>query len=134
MQVQVNAATTADLVELAGIAAATFPLACPPSAAAEAVDAFIVATLSASRFGEYLADPDRVVLTATDADRIVGYAMLIRGADTSGADTSGADTDVVQPDSALTAIAIGFSVVPAVLIAASLLLLRRYRLDEELSA
>lgn len=87
MQVQVNAATTADLVELAGIAAATFPLACPPSAAAEAVDAFIVATLSASRFGKYLTDPDRVVLTATDADRIVGYAMLIRGAGTSGADT-----------------------------------------------
>ena len=51
MQVRVDPATAADLVELADVAAATFPLACPPSAAAEDVDAFIVATLSASRFG-----------------------------------------------------------------------------------
>lgn len=94
VQVRVDAATPADLVELADIAAATFPLACPPSAPVEAVDAFIVATLSASRFGKYLTDPDRVILTATDAGRIIGYTMLIRGADTSGADTSGADTDI----------------------------------------
>jgi ribosomal protein S18 acetylase RimI-like enzyme len=86
MQVQVDPATAADLVELADVAAATFPLACSSSAAAEDIDAFIVATLSASRFGEYLADPDRVVLTATDADRIIGYTMLIRRADVSGVD------------------------------------------------
>lgn len=36
----------------------------------------------------------------------------------------------VQPDSALTAIGLGFSVVPAVLVAASLFFLVRYRLDE----
>lgn len=86
MQVRVNPATAADLVELAAVAAETFPLACSSSAAAEDIDAFIVATLSASRFGEYLADPDRVVLTATDADRIIGYTMLIRRADSSGVD------------------------------------------------
>ncbi|RYY49261.1 MAG: MFS transporter, partial [Actinomycetales bacterium] len=40
--------------------------------------------------------------------------------------------DVTQPDSALTAITLGFSLVPAAIIALSLLLLRRYRLDEEL--
>ena len=45
--------------------------------------------------------------------------------------SSSAETSVVQPDSALTAIALGFSVVPAVLVAASVLLLRGYRLDEE---
>ena len=86
MQVRVDPATAADLVELAAVAAATFPLACSSSAAAEDIDAFIVATLSASRFGEYLADPDRVVLTATDGDRIIGYTMLIRRADISGVD------------------------------------------------
>ncbi|GAA0196598.1 MFS transporter [Cytobacillus oceanisediminis] len=41
--------------------------------------------------------------------------------------------DVTQPDSALTAITVGFSLVPAAIIALSLLLLRRYRLDEELA-
>ena len=86
MQVRVDPATAADLVELAAVAAETFPLACSSSAAVEDIDAFIVATLSASRFGEYLADPDRVVLTATDGDRIIGYTMLIRRADSSGVD------------------------------------------------
>lgn len=38
--------------------------------------------------------------------------------------------DVAQPDSAVTAIALGFSVVPAVLVALSLLWLRRYTLDD----
>ena len=86
MQVRVDAATAADLVELAAVAAATFPLACSSSTAPEDIDAFIAATLSSSRFGEYLADPDRVVLTATEADRVIGYTMLIRRADISGAD------------------------------------------------
>jgi len=94
MPVRVNAATTTDLVELADVAAATFPLACPSSAAPEDVSAFIAATLSPSSFGQYLCDPDRVVLTATDADRIIGYTMLIRRTDILGADITGADADV----------------------------------------
>ena len=49
-----------------------------------------------------------------------------------GGYVSSTDSDAVQPDSALTAIALGFSLIPAVLIALSLLLLRRYRLDEQL--
>ena len=36
-----------------------------------------------------------------------------------------------QPDSALTAIVLGFSLLPAVLIVASLVFLSRYRLDAE---
>jgi len=42
---------------------------------------------------------------------------------------SSTDGDVAQPDSALTAITLGFSVLPALLIIASLLWLRRYSLD-----
>jgi len=42
---------------------------------------------------------------------------------------SSTDGDVAQPDSALTAIVLGFSVLPAVLTALSLLWLRRYSLD-----
>ena len=44
---------------------------------------------------------------------------------------SSTDGDVVQPDSALTAITLGFSLLPAALIIASLLWLRRYSLDAE---
>ncbi len=69
----------ADAGALAAIAARTFPLACPPSASAENIAAFVDANLSGARFRQYLADPDRVVLTAALGDRIVGYAMLVRG-------------------------------------------------------
>lgn len=77
--VHVAAAVEGDQVVLATVAAATFPLACPPSAAPEDISTFIAATLSEQRFAEYLTDPNRVVLTAADAGRTVGYAMLIRG-------------------------------------------------------
>ncbi|WP_246060650.1 MFS transporter [Nocardioides dongxiaopingii] len=45
---------------------------------------------------------------------------------------SGTTGDVAQPDSAVTAITLGFSVLPAVLVVASLWWLARYRLDDEL--
>ncbi|MGE2713607.1 N-acetyltransferase family protein [Mycolicibacterium litorale] len=76
---QVTPATTADLAELADVAARTFPLACPPSATQENIAAFVAENLSAQRFADYLTDPDRVVLIARDGTRILGYAMLIRG-------------------------------------------------------
>jgi GNAT superfamily N-acetyltransferase len=64
--------------ELAAVAAHTFPLACPPSVTPENVASFIAANLSAARFAEFLADPDRAIVTAHEDGRIVGYAMLIR--------------------------------------------------------
>jgi ribosomal protein S18 acetylase RimI-like enzyme len=73
--------------ELATVAAQTFPLACPPSTPAENIASFIEANLSAARFAEYLADPQRAVLTAVRNDRIVGYAMLIRGVSDDTDDT-----------------------------------------------
>jgi ribosomal protein S18 acetylase RimI-like enzyme len=79
----VHLATTdsVDAHELAAIAARTFPLACPPSTALENIASFIDTNLSATRFAEYLTDPQRAVLTAQQGGRIVGYAMLIRGVD-----------------------------------------------------
>lgn len=77
--VQVSAATTADIEAVADVASRTFPLACPPSTTADNIAAFIAANLTAEKFSGYLADPDRVVLVARQADTIVGYAMLIRG-------------------------------------------------------
>ena len=41
--------------------------------------AFIDENLSEARFADYLADPGRLVLTAREDGRMIGYAMLIRG-------------------------------------------------------
>jgi ribosomal protein S18 acetylase RimI-like enzyme len=77
----VRPAEPADLSELADVAARTFPLACPPAVQEADIAAFIAEHLSRDRFADYLTDPDRVVLVATEGDRapILGYAMLIRG-------------------------------------------------------
>jgi glycoside/pentoside/hexuronide:cation symporter, GPH family len=58
------------------------------------------------------------------------YALVL---EFGGYVSSTAGVDVVQPGSALTAIAVGVSVVPAVLVALSLLPVRRYALDERLA-
>jgi ribosomal protein S18 acetylase RimI-like enzyme len=75
----VRTADSADAVELAAVAARTFPLACPPSVTLADIASFIDANLSDTRFTEYLADPQRRILTAADQGRIIGYAMLIDG-------------------------------------------------------
>ncbi|HEV7581395.1 MAG TPA: GNAT family N-acetyltransferase [Mycobacterium sp.] len=77
--VHLAATDSVDVVELASVAAQTFPLACPPTATAENIASFVDANLSPARFGEYLSDPERAILTARRDDRIVGYAMLVRG-------------------------------------------------------
>lgn len=86
MSITVRRADGDDTEELAAVAAATFPLACPPTADPADVDATIAANLSAERFAGYLAGADAVVLVATDEGRIIGYTMLIHGV--------GADADV----------------------------------------
>src|SRR3954463_6344502 len=79
MPIEVSTAVAADVPELADVAALTFPLACPPRVTAGDVAEFISENLSARRFTDYLADPDRVVLVARADGPILGYAMLIRG-------------------------------------------------------
>jgi ribosomal protein S18 acetylase RimI-like enzyme len=76
---RIATADSVDAVELAAVAARTFPLACPPSAALNDIASFIDANLSDARFADYLADPQRLIITTSDADRITGYAMLISG-------------------------------------------------------
>lgn len=75
----VTTAITADLPELADVAAQTFPLACPPSVTQENVAVFIDENLTQAHFAGYLTDPDRLVLIARRDGRMIGYAMLIRG-------------------------------------------------------
>lgn len=81
MAILVTPAAPGDADELAAVAAATFPLACPESVTADDIAAFIAANLSADRFTDYLADSGRVVLKAGEHGRIIGYTMLIREAD-----------------------------------------------------
>jgi ribosomal protein S18 acetylase RimI-like enzyme len=79
LAVQVATTDSVDAEELAALAASTFPLACPASVTAENIASFIDANLSVVSFTQYLADPERVILTAHQDGRIVGYAMLVRG-------------------------------------------------------
>jgi GNAT superfamily N-acetyltransferase len=83
LAVRVITAGSVDTEELAGVAARTFPLACPPATPPEDIAAFIDTNLSAERFAEYLADPQRAIITAAQGGRIIGYAMLVRD-DTPG--------------------------------------------------
>jgi ribosomal protein S18 acetylase RimI-like enzyme len=76
---EVTTAAAADLAELADLAARTFPLACPPSVTPENVAAFIAENLTQQHFAAYLTDPDRLLLLARRDERMIGYAMLIRG-------------------------------------------------------
>jgi ribosomal protein S18 acetylase RimI-like enzyme len=78
LAVRIATAGSVDIAELATVAARTFPLACPPSVTRANIAAFVDANLSAVCFAEYLSDPQRLILTASQDSRIVGYAMLIR--------------------------------------------------------
>ena len=80
--VEISDAVEADAVELAELAAATFPLACPSTSPPGDITAFIATHLSRGRFSSYVADPSRTVLAARAGGRMVGYAMLIDGVGT----------------------------------------------------
>lgn len=80
MNISVGPAGLWDAEQLADVAAVTFPLACPPGATRESVEAFVDEVLSNERFGEYLDDPSRIILAARVDGDIVGYAMLVHGA------------------------------------------------------
>jgi GNAT superfamily N-acetyltransferase len=70
-------ATPADAAALAEVAAATFPLACPPAATPESIADFISKNLSLTSFEGYLADPARVLFLAIEDGTAIGYSMLI---------------------------------------------------------
>lgn len=73
----IRPARPADATRLHEVAAATFPLACPPGFdEADAAD-FVAEHLSTERMLDYLVDPDRVLLVAEAWGEIVGYVMLV---------------------------------------------------------
>jgi ribosomal protein S18 acetylase RimI-like enzyme len=79
LTVRIATADSVDIAELAAVAARTFPLACPASVTRANIASFVGANLSEVRFAEYLSDSQRLILTAYHDDRIIGYAMLVRG-------------------------------------------------------
>ncbi|SMH45553.1 L-amino acid N-acyltransferase YncA [Rathayibacter oskolensis] len=77
--VTVRRAAASDAGALSILAAATFPLACPPHVTAEAKADFIRTVLSVERFREYLADEARMLFVAEDETGALAYTMLLRG-------------------------------------------------------
>lgn len=76
---EVRRARSDEAGPLADLAAATFPLACPPSSTPEDHAAFIAAHLTEEHFAAYLADPTRDLLVADAGGELVGYTMLVAG-------------------------------------------------------
>ena len=82
MEVTIREAHAGDCAALAALAAATFPLACPPGAATEDVQAFIAENLNEQSFARHVADPGRQVFVAekvvtSGTGRLLAYSMLV---------------------------------------------------------
>ena len=75
----VRSARITDATGLGELAKVTFPLACPPGSAPEAIADHIARNLTSARFAEYLADDTRSILVAEDEGELCGYTMLIGG-------------------------------------------------------
>ncbi len=117
----VPAALSVAVVGIGYAACQMFPLAMLPD----------VAAVDAARTGQSRAGTFTGVWTAGETLGLALGPFLYAAVLTAGGYVSSTDADAAQPDSAQLAIAVGFSVVPAVLVVASMLVLRRYRLDAE---
>ena len=86
----IRQATAEDVTVLAELAAATFPLACPPVMTEDDINGYIAEHLTEARFSSYIANAERTVMVleepnadAGDASsprtdqRLLGYSMLI---------------------------------------------------------
>jgi len=118
------AAATVAVVGVGYAACQMFPLAMLPDVAAADT-----AATGEDRAGTYTG-----VWTAGETLGLAIGPFLYAGVLALGGYVSSTDAAAEQPDSAQTAIAVGFTVVPAILVAVSLVVLRRYRLDEEVAA
>ena len=121
---QVGLAATAVTVGLVGVGYAAcqmFPLAMLPDVAAADT-----AATGEARAGAYTG-----VWTAGETAGLALGPLLYAAILAVGGYVSSTNSAAVQPDSARTAILLGFTVVPALLVAGSLVVLRRYHLAEE---
>lgn len=74
---EIRTATADDAGQLAELAAATFPLACPPGSSSADIAAHLAATLGEANFRAYLADPDVTVLVIDALGGLRGYSLLV---------------------------------------------------------
>ena len=116
-------AVTVGVVGVGYAACQMFPLAMLPD----------VAAADTERTGEDRAGTYTGVWTAGETLGLALGPLMYAGVLALGGYVSSTDASAPQPASAHTAVALGFTVLPAALVAASLLVLRRYRLDPEVS-
>ncbi|MBM6403015.1 MFS transporter [Phycicoccus sp. CSK15P-2] len=116
----VATAATVAVVGVGYAACQMFPLAMLPD----------VAAADTARTGEDRAGTYTGVWTAGETLGLALGPLLYAGVLAVGGYVSSTDASVVQPDTARTAIALGFTLLPALLVALSLAALRRYRLEE----
>lgn len=79
MEIDVRPAREQEVDALHELAAATFPLACPPHLPATAIRDFVAEHLSVAAFTAHLANPDHSVLVAERGARLLGYALTKLG-------------------------------------------------------
>ncbi|QDB78788.1 tRNA (guanosine(37)-N1)-methyltransferase TrmD [Georgenia wutianyii] len=100
----VRPAEPADTAALAALAAATFPLACPPSLGADAVAAFVATHLDEASFARYLTDPQRLLHVAADevTGALLGYTMVVLDSPRPGLEEGAGSAELskcyVRPD------------------------------------
>lgn len=78
--ITIRPARTDEAGAVAELAAATFPLACPPGSDPADIADFVAANLGPEQIAAHLADPGHLVLVADDGT-LVGYTLLIVGED-----------------------------------------------------
>lgn len=78
MSATIRRAEPEDADAIAALAAASFPLACPPETRSEDLAAYIEAELTPARFRAHLQDSSRITFIATQAADLLGYLMLGR--------------------------------------------------------
>lgn len=72
----IRSARPDEAAAVADLAVETFPMACPPSLSAHDMHAYIDEHLTAQRFAEHIAHPERDVLVACDDTHLLGYVLL----------------------------------------------------------
>ncbi len=76
----VRRATADDAAEAAWLAALTFPLACPAGTLPADMAAHIAHKLTPAHFRAWATSPEHALLVHDDGTRLLGYALLVRGA------------------------------------------------------
>ncbi|WP_425555749.1 GNAT family N-acetyltransferase [Georgenia halophila] len=74
---RVRPGRSGDADALAELAAATFPLACPPELGEADIAAFVAENLGAARFASYLTDARYRVQVAETSGGLVGYTLVV---------------------------------------------------------